>query len=154
MNMKSLYGILILLLFVGCEPSIEEQMEKAEAIFIDEVQYMTYEDALSNEIDYYREPEITTRTHKRSLTGTELIKECNRVKKEDDDMDYIQLGPTSFKRVRYVDNIKEYAIKHPDDIIANEFFFVGTFTNYANGYSKEKAKIIYVPKLDWYIIDR
>ena len=153
--MKNFYVFFIFsLLFVACEPSIEEQMEKAEAIFIDEVQYMTYEEALSKDINYYREPEIITRTHKRSLTGKELIRECNRVIKEDNDKEYTQFGPTSFKTVRYVDNIKEYAIKHPDEILANEFFFVGTFTHFANGYSEKEAKVIYVPKLDDYIIDK
>lgn len=153
--MKNLiFTLLILLLFIACKPSIDSQMEKAETIFIEEVQYMTKEDALSKEISYYKDPEITVRIHKRSLTGKDLIHECNRVIEEDNNKEYIQFGPTTFKRVRRVEDIKDFAIKHPDDIVAEEFYFMGTFTHYNNGYETQKATIIYVQELDRYIIDQ
>lgn len=142
------------LFFVACTPSINSQMEKAEKIFIEEVQYMTKEDALSKEISYYKEPEITTRIHKRSLTGKDLIHECNRVIEEDDNKEYTHFGPTTFKSVRRVGDIKDLAIKHPDDIVAEEFYFMGTFTHYNNGYDSRKATVIYVQELDRYIIDQ
>ena len=154
-NMKNLIcTLLILILFVACMPSIDTQMDKAETIFIEEVQYMTKEDALSKEISYYKEPEITTRIHKRSLTGKDLIHECNRVIEEDDNKEYTHFGPTTFKSVRRVGDIKDFAIKHPDDIVAEEFYFMGTFTHYNNGYDSRKATVIYVQELDRYIIDQ
>lgn len=152
--MKKFIRIVMLsLLFVNCGPSIGSQMDKAESIFIDEVQYMTKEDALSKEINYYKAPNISTRTHVRSLTGRDLIHECNRVIEENNNKDFINLGPTTFKITRRVDDIKDYAIKHPDDIVAEEFYFEGTFTHYNNGYDDKMAKVIYVSELDRYIID-
>jgi hypothetical protein len=153
--MKSLISTSLLsLLFIACAPSIDSQIDKAESIFIDEVQYMTKKEALSNEINYYKEPEITTRSHKRSLTGKDLIHECNRVMDEDNGKDFTHFGPTTFKIIRRVDDIKDYAIEHPNDVIAEEFYFEGTFTHYNNGYGTRKAIVIYVPKLDRYIIDQ
>ena len=151
----SLFAIpLLFLLLVACRPSISSQMNKAESIFIEEVQYMTEEEALSKEINYYKAPEISIRTHKRSLTGRDLIHECNRVMKEDEEKDYIQLGSTMFKTTRRVWDIKEFAIKHPDDIVAEEFYFVGTFTHFGKGFNTRKANVIYVSELDRYIIDQ
>lgn len=151
---KLILFFLAIISLAACQPSVNKQMEKAEAIFIDEVQYMTKEEALAEEIDYYKDPVITTHTHCRSLTGKNLIHECNRVIKEDNEKEFTTLGPTTFKTVRFVGDIKRYAIEHPDDIVANEFYFVGTFTHFGNGYDTKKAKIIYVPKIDQYIIDR
>ena len=149
-----LSAFFVVLMLMACVPSIEEQMDKAESIFIEEVQYMSKEEALSKEINYYKDPNITVHTHTRSLSGKDLIHECNRVMKEDDEDDWHTLGPTTFKIIRRVDDIKDFAIHHPDEYIANEFYFVGTFTHFANGYGTQKAKVIYVPKLDRYIIDR
>ena len=153
--MKKFISIVLLsFLFVSCGPSINSQMDKAESIFIDEVQYMTKEDALSKEINYYKAPNISTRTHVRSLTGKDLIHECNRVIDEDNRKDFTHFGPTTFKIIRRVGDIKDYAIKHPDDIVAEEFYFEGTFTHYNNGYGDRMARVIYVSELDRYIIDQ
>ena len=153
--MKKFISILTLsLLFVNCGPSIDSQMDKAESIFIDEVQYMTKEEALSKEINYYKAPNISVRTHKRSLTGKDLIHECNLVIEENNSKEFSNWGPMTFKVTRRVDDIKDYAIKHPDDIVAEEFYFEGTFTHYNNGYGDRMARVIYVSKLDRYIIDQ
>ena len=114
---------------------------------------MTKKEALSKEINYYKEPEITTRIHKRSLTGRDLIHECNRIIDENNNKDYLNFGPTTFKIIRRVDDIKDFAIEHPDDIVAEEFYFEGTFTHYNNGYDTRNANIIYVSQLGRYIID-
>lgn len=45
---------------------------------------------------------------------------------EDNNKDYIQFGPTSFKITRKVADIKAYALEHLNEIIANEFKFSGT----------------------------
>lgn len=145
--------ITLLLLIFGCKesPSI---MEIAEHHFIEEVQYMNKQDALSNEINYYKDPEITTSNHLRSLTGKELIQECNRVINEDSEQDVSQMGPVVFKVIRRVGDIKDYAMKNPDEIVAHEYYFSGTFTNYNNGYDIRSAKIIYIPSIDRYIVDK
>lgn len=142
-----------MLLIFGCKesPSI---MEIAEHHFIEEVQYMNKQDALSNEINYYKDPEITTSNHLRSLTGKELIQECNRVINEDSEQDVSQMGLVVFKVIRRVGDIKDYAMKNPDEIVAHEYYFSGTFTNYNNGYDIRSAKIIYIPSIDRYIIDK
>lgn len=143
-----------MLILGACTTSINSQMDKAEKIFIEEVQYMTKEDALSKEISYYKDPEITTRIYKRSLTGKDLMHECNRVMEEDNIKDITQFGPVSFKIVRRVGDIKDFVMKHPNDIVAEEFYFSGTFTHYNNGYEVRKATIVYVQELDRYIIDQ
>ena len=112
-----------------------------------------WKEALSNEIDYYKAPEITYKEHTRSLTGKDLIHECNQIMEEDNNKDYIQFGPTSFKITRKVADIKAYALEHPNEIIANEFKFSGIFTHFgANKYDEKKAIVIVVPELERYIV--
>lgn len=153
MKRNGLYIIAFLLLLFGCKES-SSIMEIAEQYFIKEVQYMNKQDALSNGINYYKDPEITTSNHLRSLTGKELIQECNRVIKEDSEHDVSQMGPVVFKAIRRVGDIKDYAMKNPDEIVAHEYYFSGTFTHYNNGYDVRSAKIIYIPSIDRYIIDK
>ena len=51
-----------------------------------------------------------------------------------------------------IDDIKIYALEHPNDIVANEFRFEGIFTCYGQKkYTEEEAIIFYIPKLDRYI---
>ena len=69
--------------FSSCTKPISQQMDLAEAQFIKELSYMTEKEALSNEIDYYKAPEITYKEHTRSLTGKDLIHECNQIMEED-----------------------------------------------------------------------
>lgn len=151
------YYVVILTVFwamCACTSSISKQQKKAEAAFIEEVQYMSKKEALSNEVNYYKDPVITVCSHKRSLTGKDLIHECNRVIEEDNNAPYSQMGPTTFKIIRRVGDIKEYALNHPEEIIANEFYFEGTFTHYNHGYDTRKAIVIYVPEIDRTIIDQ
>lgn len=139
--------------FSSCAMSINQQMDLAEAQFIKEQSYMTEKEALSKEIDYYKAPEITYKEHTRSLTGKDLIHECNQIMEEDNNKDYIQFGSTSFKITRKVADIKAYALEHPNEIIANEFKFSGIFTHFGtNRYGERKAVVIVVPELDRYIV--
>ena len=139
--------------FSSCTKSVNQQMDLAEAQFIKELSYMTEKEALSNEIDYYKAPEITYKEHTRSLTGKDLIHECNQIMEEDNNKDYTQFGPTSFKITRKVTDIKAYALEHPNEIIANEFKFSGIFTHFgADKYDEKKAIVIVVPELERYIV--
>lgn len=75
--------ILLIIGFSSCTKSINQQMDLAEAQFIKELSYMTEKEALSKEINYYKAPEITYKEHIRSLTGKDLIHECNQIMEED-----------------------------------------------------------------------
>lgn len=151
--MKILILSLVYLLinqFSWFTPSISKQMDLAESFFIEEKAIMTKKEALSKEIDYYEDPKVTYRNHVRSLTGKDLIHICNNIIKWNNDD-----TRSSFLGIRFiikVDDIKKYALEHPDDIVANEFRFEGVFTCYSqNKYTKNEAVIFYIPKLDRYI---
>ena len=77
--MKIAFTTCIILLIVACSSSINNEMKLAEQEFIKQKSYMTEQEALSKEIDYYKAPQITTREHVKSLTGKEVIKKCNDV---------------------------------------------------------------------------
>lgn len=139
--------------FSSCTMSIQQQMDLAEAQFIKELSYMNEKEALSKEIGYYKAPEITYKKHIRSLTGKDLIHECNQIMDENNNKDYIQFGPTLFKITKNVADIKAYALEHPNEIIANEFKFSGIFTHFgANKYGEIKAVVIVIPELERYIV--
>lgn len=136
--------------FTSCSSSLEKQMNFAENVFIREVSYMSETDALSREVNHYKAPEITVKYHKRSLTGKELIHECNTVIEKNEES--LSKGGI-LVRTYYVSDIKEYALNHPEDIIANEFEFCGTFTHFEpDKYVKKSAAVIVVSKLEKYIL--
>ena len=86
--MKALTLLLIHLFipqFFWFTPSISKQMDLAESFFIEEKAIMTEKEALSNEIDYYKDPKVTYRNHIRSLTGKDLIHICNKIIKWNND---------------------------------------------------------------------
>lgn len=139
--------------FSSCTMSIRKQMDLGETQFIKELSYMDEREALSKGIDYYKAPEINYKEHIRSLTGKELINECNQIMEEDNHKDYIRFGRTSFKITRKVGDIKAYALEHSDEIVANEFKFSGIFTHFGtNKYGEVKAVVIVVPELEKYIV--
>ncbi len=155
-NIRLLATSLLVVVCAGlssCTKPISQQMDLAEAQFIKELSYMDEKEALSNEIDYYKAPEITYKKHTRSLIGKDLIHECNQIMEEDNNKDYTQFGPTSFKITRKVADIKAYALEHPNEIIANEFKFSGIFTHFgADKYDEKKAIVIVVPELERHIV--
>lgn len=145
-----LLGITVCIEIYSCTSAISKQMDFAEVNFIKEVSYMTEKEALSKEINYYKAPEITVKQHSRSLTGKDLIHECNIIiRNEQESLKKRSIFPI---RTQGVQPIKEYALEHPDDIIANEFKFKGIFTHYGeNKYGEKSATIIVVPELKRYI---
>jgi hypothetical protein len=42
----------------------------------------------------------------------------------------------------YVDDEKEYALDHPNEIVGVKYYFEGIFTHYNNGYGTRKAEVI------------
>ena len=53
-----------------------------------------------------------------------------------------------------IGEVKKYAIEHPNDDIANEFYFEGIFTHYNNGYDTRRAYVIYIPEIEEYIVEQ
>lgn len=148
--MKKILLLSSIAIIIACSPSIDTQMNIAESKFIEEMSFMTEEKALSQEIDYYKPPQITKKEHVRTLTGKDLIHECNKIiakdKKSVENSKFIV-------RTHYVEDVKEYAIQNPEKEIANEFVFSGIFTQYGiNKYVQLNASIIFIPHLDRYII--
>lgn len=152
MNRVLLIG-LFTIVFYSCVPSVDKQMSLAESYFIENETIITKKDALSEEIDYYKDPKVTYRNHVRSLTAKDLIHVCNKIiERNNDDSLYTFIG----KYINNVDDIKEYALeyalKHPNKVVANEFRFKGIFTCYGERkYTEQEAVIVYIPKLDRYI---
>ena len=148
----SIYVFIMALCMIlySCTSSIDKQMDFAETKFIEEVAYMDEKEALSKEIDYYKAPQITVRKHIRTLTGKDLIHECNKVIKENEER---RRSKALIIRTVNVSDIKQYALEHPEDIVANEFEFSGTFTHFGQDkYGQRTAIVIVIPKLERYIL--
>ena len=148
--LKLLFIYLLIPQFSWFTPSISKQMDLAESFFIEKRAIMTKKEALSKEIDYYEDPQITYRNHVSSLTGKDLIHICNQIIKWNNDED--RLSFLGIRSTIKVDDIKKYAIEHPEDIVANKFEFRGIFTCYGlKKYTEQKATFIFILKLDRYI---
>lgn len=152
--MRHLLIIYAIFFLAACSPSIEKQMNLAEKEFIKKVSTLTEREALSKGIDYYKAPEITTRRHIRSLTGKDLIKICNDVTNSNkEEQNKLNNGQRSIIITHNVSDIKEYALNHPDKIVANEYEFSGVFTHYGKSkYGQRSATIIIIPQINRYIL--
>ncbi len=147
----------IILMYLGIFSYIDSCAERhnnkyfeyAEKVFIDEASYMNEREALSAEISYYKSPQILKKQHNRDLTGKEIIHICNEIEKKNKEDKGFTIGSTTFHLYIKVADIKDYALDHPDEIIAHEFYFEGIFTTYSieNKYNKRSMKIIVIPKV-------
>lgn len=129
---------------------INKYMEYAEEMFIEEGEYMSERDALSKEIDYYKPPYVYKKEHIRKLTGKDLIHICNIIEKVNEKKRMSLLrGEIFIVNIEMVEDVKNYALDHPNDYIANEFYFKGTFTTYNKDtkYSDRQEYIIVIPEL-------
>lgn len=129
---------------VACFPQSKKgSLREAQEHFIEAVQYMSKRDALSHEISYYKDPQITVARKVSDLTGKDAIHECNLMLKENEQVRReMDAGRRQFGRVWYVDDVKEYALDHPDKIVGAKYYFEGMFTHYDNGYGKKKAYVL------------
>jgi hypothetical protein len=134
--------------YIDQTPSLDE----AEEQFIKEAQIMSEQDALSKEISYYQAPRITERKFTRKLTGKDIIHEMNILLKENEAAEPDGIFGWTFKwNTEWIAKAKDYAVQHPDDIIAAEYYFTGTFTNYSveSKYSTIRKRLIYIfPPVD------
>lgn len=139
----------ILTLLCSCD-FIEDKtpsLDAAEAQFISEAHIMTEQDALSKEISWYKAPQITERTLSRKLTGKDVIHEMNILLRENEEAkpDGI-FGWTFTWNEEWIATAKDYAVHHPDEVIAAEYYFTGVFTNYNadSKYSTIRKRILYI----------
>ncbi len=141
---KLLLFIVTMHILISCDqPSNTGSIEEAEVEFIKEVQYMTEKEALSKEIDYYKAPYIHVKNKVRDLTGKDAIHECNLIiEKNEKAMQNLASGAVPFCITINVEQEKEFAVNHPDDIVGAEYYFEGTFTHWNKGYNVCKAKVL------------
>ena len=134
------------LLFLSCTSSAQSKkgsLKEAQSHFIDAVQYMSERDALSHEISYYKDPQITVARKVSDLTGKDAIHECNLMLKENQQVERdMDAGRMQYGRIWYVDDVKQYALDHPDKIVGAKYYFEGLFTHYDNGYGKKKGYVL------------
>lgn len=157
-------AVFIAMLLVSCGDFTNEskKFQEAKEQFVNNVQYMTKEEALSKEIDYYKDPEITVGYKVKDLSGKDVIHECNLLLKENEEAyEDLQTGKRWVARTWNVGEAKDYAIKHPDDICGEEYYFEGVFTHYGNGFGTRKARVLLMKSIkrknkkdNWYVIEQ
>ncbi len=157
---KAICGTIIIVLvsiLYACNSFNNSQtgtIEEAQQQFINEVQYMTEKEALANEINYYKEPQITVYRKVCDLTGKDAIHECNLLEKENAEKESaLRSGQASVIRTWNCYQEKQYAVDHPNDIVGAEYYFEGTFTHYNNGYDTRKAKVLCING-KWFVIQK
>lgn len=123
--------------------------------FLEERSYLSERDALSNEIVWYKEPQITDYSYYGDMTGRDIISICNKInaeneRKEDD----LRNHRTWVIRTHNVGDIKEYALNHPDEYIASKYHLAATFTTYSqeNPYSNQSNDVIVIKGINKIII--
>lgn len=124
-------------------------LDTAEAQFISETQIMSEQDALSEEISWYKAPKITERTLSRKLTGKDVIHEMNILLKENEAAKPDEIFGCMFTwNGEWIAKAKDYAVQHPDEVIADEYYFTGVFTNYSaeSKYSTIRKRLLYIHK--------
>lgn len=147
----------ILFLLCSCDYITDKtpSLDTAEAQFISETQIMSEQDALSKEISWYKAPQIIERTLSRILMGRDVIHEMNILLKENEEAkpDAI-FGWTFTWNEEWISKAKDYAVQHPDEAIAVEYYFTGVFTNYSadSKYSTIRKRMLYIysPVEQWW----
>lgn len=126
------------------KPSVEE----AEKVFIKKNEIITSKEALAEELSYYKSPAITERCFSRYLTGRDVIHEMNILLKEEASNSIVWKYTNSIHNPDLLNRAKSRGVDHPDDIIAAEYYFSGTFTS-NRGYEKYvdmRCRLIYMFK--------
>lgn len=145
----SFIGILMSLCSCNYISNEAPSIDTAEAQFISKAQIMSEYDALSKEISWYKAPQITERSISRNLTGKDIIHEMNLLLKENETARPDGIFGWKFTwNGEWIAKAKEYAVKHPEEIIATEYYFTGVFTNYHvdRKYSTIRKRLLYIYK--------
>lgn len=123
--------------------------------FLEERSYMTERDALSKEIGWYKEPQVTDYSYYGDMTGRDIISICNKINAENErELAELRAGRTWCAYSHNVGDIKEYALNHPDECIASKYHLAATFTTYSkeNPYSNQSNDVIVVKGINKIII--
>jgi cytochrome c biogenesis protein ResB len=145
--MKNLFLLLtVMLVFTACGKfGNAGSISDAEKHFIEEVQYMTEQEALSKEVSYYKAPVITISKKVRDLTGCDAIHECNQILEDNQNtIESLKSGKAYVVRTIDVAAEKDFAVNHPDDVVGAEYYFEGEFTHWNNGSNTRKARVLYI----------
>jgi len=153
--MRRLIYFMLLLGIVSCNQMNSNGSDclakYAQEAFIMQCSYMSERDANSNEIDYYKAPEITEAKFTCLYTGKDLVHLCNQIEEKNEykSANPIQFGPTTYSITYPVGDIKEFALDNMNSIVASQYHFSGIFTNYnkETKYSVETSNVLIIPKL-------
>lgn len=129
--------------------------EYAKQAFIEERSYMSERDALSKEISWYKEPQITDYSYYGELTGKDIISICNKIIAENkQNEEELRSHRAWFIYTYNVGDIKEYALDHPNDAIASKYHLAANFTTYSqtNPYSSKSNDVIVIRGVNKIII--
>ena len=129
--------------------------EYAKQSFLEKMSYMTEREALSKEIGWYKEPQITDYSYYGDMTGRDIISICNKINAENErELAKLRAGRTWCAYSHNVGDIKEYALNHPDECIASKYHLAATFTTYSkeNPYSNQSNDVIVVKGINKIII--
>ena len=85
----------------------------------------------------------------RKLSGKDVIHEMNQLLKENENAKPDGIFGWKFSwNEEWIAKAKDYAVQHPDEIIAVEYYFTGIFTNYSaeSKYSTVRKRLLYIYK--------
>lgn len=106
--------------------------EYAKQAFLEKRRILTEREALSKEIDWYQEPQITDYSYLGEMSGKDIISICNRIKEENEQsLEELRQHKTWCAFTYNVEDIKEYALDHPNEVIASKYHLAATFTTYS-----------------------
>lgn len=129
--------------------------EYAKQAFLEERSYMSERDALSREISWYNEPQITDYSYLGEMTGKDIISICNKIIAENQQKgEDLRAHRTWVIHTYNVGDIKEYALSHPDESIASKYHLAANFTTYSqtNPYSSQSNDVIVIRGVNKIII--
>lgn len=128
----AIFSILIMLCSCDSITDTTQSFDTAEAQFITETQVMSEQNAFSNEISWYTAPHIIEHALSRKLTVKYVMQEMNILLKENEEAKHDDIFLWTFKwNEESISKAKDNAVKHPDKIIAAEYYFTDVYTNYS-----------------------
>lgn len=137
--MKKLIMMFLLMcgLLASCNVNTETKSEGrygeyAKQAFLEKFSHMSERDALSREIDWYQEPQITEFSYIGEMSGKDIISISNDILAENKRKEEALSNHRVWVIYTYdVNDIKNHALDHPDEYVASKFHIAGTFTTFS-----------------------
>lgn len=161
MKYTTILSMLLVLFLAACTNNNQssnyqgEFGKYAKQAFLEEQKYMSEREALSKEIHWYKEPQITSFSYEGDLSGKDIISLCNKIEAENESKTQDISDGIYWVAICYnVSDIKEYALDHADELIASRYHISGIFTTYSeeHHYSTESNNVIVVRGINKIII--